>query len=48
MTIGQLVSVLFTEYEQALHDEKLAAVATQAKLQELLRRRTRVMRRKEA
>jgi hypothetical protein len=35
-TIGQLVSVLFAKYEQQLHDEELAAVATQVAVDELL------------
>lgn len=47
-TIGQLVSVLFAKYEQTLGDEKLAAVATQVALDELLRGRTRAARRKAA
>jgi hypothetical protein len=38
-TIGQLVSILFTKYERQFHDEKLAAVATQVALDELLRER---------
>jgi len=35
-TIGQLVSEIFTRYERELHDEGLAAVATQVRLTELL------------
>jgi hypothetical protein len=35
-TMGQLVSDLFARYERELHDPKLAAVATQIMLAELL------------
>jgi hypothetical protein len=38
-TIGDLVSTLFARYERRFHDERLAAVATQVVLDELLRRR---------
>jgi hypothetical protein len=38
-TIGQLVSILFAKYERQFHDEKLAALATQVALDELLRER---------
>ncbi len=37
MTIGQLVSTLYTEFERQFHDQKIAAVATQVALEELLR-----------
>lgn len=40
-TIGQLVSVLFTRYESKFHDKKLAAVATRAAIEEMLKRRRR-------
>jgi hypothetical protein len=35
-TMGELVSDVFARYEQALHDEELAAVATQVRITELL------------
>lgn len=38
-TIGQLVSILFAKYERQFHDERLAAVATQVALDELLHAR---------
>jgi hypothetical protein len=37
ITIGQLVSDLFTRYEREFHDEGLAAVATQVRIAELVR-----------
>jgi hypothetical protein len=37
-TIGHLVSQLFETYDGELHDEELAAVATQVRLTELLER----------
>jgi hypothetical protein len=40
-TIGQLISELFTSYQQQFHDERLAAVATQVVVDELLRERDR-------
>jgi hypothetical protein len=40
-TIGQLVSTLFAKYELQFRDAKLAAVATQLALEELLRERAR-------
>jgi hypothetical protein len=36
ITVGQLVSDLYAKYERELHDEHLAAVATQIKVTELL------------
>ena len=49
-TIGQLVADLFATYEHQLHDQKLAALATEAKVHTLRRvsrriapRRTAVM-----
>ena len=49
ITMGQLVSDLFAKYERELHDEQLAAVATEIKVTELLeglpRRRSRSRRR---
>lgn len=39
MTLGQLISTLFAQYEHAYHDEELAAVATQVTLDDLLRAR---------
>jgi hypothetical protein len=41
-TIGQLVSVLFSEYQEKFHDEELAAVATQIAIDELLGERKRL------
>jgi hypothetical protein len=45
ITMGQLVSDLYAKYERELHDEELAAVATEIKVSELLesmpRRRAR-------
>jgi hypothetical protein len=45
ITMGQLVSDLYAKYERELHDEELAAVATEIKVAELLetmpRRRAR-------
>jgi hypothetical protein len=38
ITIGQLVSTLFDAYDRELHDERLAAVATQVRIAELLAR----------
>jgi hypothetical protein len=35
-TMGQLVSDLYAKYERELHDEELAAVATEIKVAELL------------
>ena len=35
-TIGELISVLFDQYEEQFHDEKLAATATQIVLDEIL------------
>jgi hypothetical protein len=44
-TMGQLVSDLYAKYERELHDEELAAVATEIQVSELLesmpRRRAR-------
>lgn len=36
-TLGDLVSELFDEYERSYGDETLAALATQARITELLR-----------
>ena len=48
-TIGQLVCDLYAKYERELHDEQLAAVATEIKVAELLegmpRRRARARKR---
>ena len=45
ITMGQLVSDLYAKYERELHDEELAAVATEIRVAELLetmpRRRAR-------
>jgi hypothetical protein len=41
LTIGQLVSTLFDAYDRELHDERLAAVATQVRIVELTSRRSR-------
>lgn len=49
ITMGQLVCDLYAKYERELHDEQLAAVATEIKVTELLegvpRRRPRSRRR---
>jgi hypothetical protein len=37
MTMGQLVSQLFDKYERRYHDERLAAIATSAAIEEILR-----------
>lgn len=44
LTIGQLVSTLFDVYDRELHDERLAAVATQVRIVELMARRPRPQR----
>jgi hypothetical protein len=36
ITMGQLVSDLYAKYERELHDEQLAAVATEVRVTELL------------
>jgi hypothetical protein len=36
LTVGQLVSDLYAKYERELHDEQLAAVATEVRVSELL------------
>ncbi len=36
-TIGELISVLFDQYEEQFHDENLAAKATQIVVDEILR-----------
>ena len=36
LTVGQLVSDLFAKYERELHDEQLAAVATEVRVSALL------------
>jgi hypothetical protein len=46
-TLGQVISVLFTKFERQLHDEQLAAVATQVALDELLRGRQKTGKRKQ-
>jgi hypothetical protein len=38
ITMGQLVSELFDTYDREFHDEKLAAIATQVRITELLER----------
>jgi hypothetical protein len=38
-TIGDLISELFTKNQQQFHDDRLAAVATQVVVDELLRER---------
>lgn len=40
-TIGQLVAALFEQYEHRYHDEKLAAVATQVTVDDLMPPRPR-------
>lgn len=49
ITVGQLVSDLYSKYERELHDEQLAAVATEVRVTELLegqpRRRARARKR---
>jgi hypothetical protein len=40
-TIGQLITTLFAKYERQFHDEKLAAIATQVAVDELLLARRR-------
>jgi hypothetical protein len=51
ITVGQLISTVFDAYDRSLGDEKLAAVATEIELSELLahsslaRRRVRSHRR---
>lgn len=46
ITIGELVSVLFGQYEAHYHDDKLAAVATQRVIDQLLREHDRARRRR--
>lgn len=41
ITLGQLVSTLFDVYDRELHDERLAAVATQVRIAEILARSPR-------
>ena len=48
ITMGQLVSTLFDAYDRELHDEQLAAVATQVRLVEILSRASRPQRRRTA
>jgi hypothetical protein len=46
-TMGQLVSQLFDRYERTFHDEELAALATQAMIEEILKdSRTRGLQRR--
>jgi len=45
ITMGELVSTLFEVYDDELHDRRLAAVATQVRLVELLSHRSRPQRR---
>ncbi len=40
-TIGQLISDLYTRYQRVYRDDKLAAVATQVTVDEVLRARRR-------
>lgn len=40
-TMGQLISTVFDAYDRSLGDEKLAAVATEIRIVELLGRTTR-------
>jgi len=44
LTIGQLVSTLFDAYDRELNDERLAAVATQVRIVELMAPRPRPQR----
>lgn len=41
LTIGQLVSDLFSKYERQFGDEQVAAIATQVTIDEVLRNRNR-------
>jgi hypothetical protein len=41
ITMGQLVTALFDAYDRKLHDEQLAAVATEVRISELLDQRLR-------
>jgi hypothetical protein len=45
MTIGQLISDVYTKYERRYGDEELAAIATQVTVDELLRARRLVAKR---
>jgi hypothetical protein len=45
-TVGQLISTLFASFDRQLHDEELAAVATQVTLTEWMSGRRRVQRRR--
>ena len=45
MTIGQLISDLYSKYERRYHDDELAAVATQVTLDDVLRARRLASRR---
>ncbi len=45
MTIGQLISDLYSKYERRYHDEELAAVATQVTLDDMFRARRLVAKR---
>jgi hypothetical protein len=44
ITIGELISTVFDAYDRSLGDEKLAAVATEIRVAELLGGRPRVRR----
>jgi hypothetical protein len=46
ITMGDLVSTLFEVYDDELHDQHLAAVATQVRLNELLSQRARPQQRR--
>jgi hypothetical protein len=41
ITMGQLVAALFDAYDRKLHDEQLAAIATEVRISELLEQRSR-------
>lgn len=47
-TIGQLISELLETYEQQFHDKRLAAIATQVVVDELLRARESAARARQA
>jgi hypothetical protein len=44
ISMGQLVAALMDAYDGKLHDERLAAVATQVRLAELFHQRARARR----
>ncbi|MCX5742903.1 MAG: hypothetical protein NT062_10450 [Proteobacteria bacterium] len=43
-TIGELISTLYTKFEQQFHDHEVAAIATELALADLLRARKRAPR----